>query len=480
MRFARRTLLMSRGIATRSWWAAISATAAIILILVPGYLYESNQFTAVATVGPRGAVDAAVRIAAAFEQAAHDGRMTVAQAQEEAKTAIGTIRGPDAEVVLVTDATPKMILDPAHPERDGTPLDDVKAANGTAVFASFADLVRRDGQGTFRWSATRPEGGTAEPMRAYVRGFAPWGWIVSCQTSTGGSSAMRWRMALIFAWVGLSGIAAIAVVVHRIGRDVAVPLRDLAVSAELLSQDDLAVQIDHTTRRDELGALAHALDSLRRRAVERAQILRIGLAEQAAKERRQAAMDRLTQDFSIAISGALTRLSRAAKGLESESAPELVDATGAGGGRMAAAAREMAWGGTHAPGSAAEIREVVADLRDEVDQFIRILSRGDEFRRRYERIPGHDAPASLIVPNETRAEAAILDISRGGAALRSAFEGAVGEPVLVALPGAAEPVSARVVRHAAGIVAVAFRQDDRTMTEVDTALDGLSGTFKAA
>ena len=133
--------------------------------------------------------------------------------------------------------------------------------------------------------------------------------------------------------------------------------------------------------------------------------------------------------------------------------------------------------------TAADIAAIVESLRDEVDQFVHTMTGGDEFRRRYERVSGEDTEVTLIMPQGAKTSAMLSDISRGGAALRSGMEGEVGSQVMLTLPGLTDPVAARIVRHAAGVIAVAFRQDEHTLSQVDLAIASIgrdSGHLRAA
>ncbi len=122
-----------------------------------------------------------------------------------------------------------------------------------------------------------------------------------------------------------------------------------------------------------------------------------------------------------------------------------------------------------------DIAEVAATLRDEVDQFLKTMSRDEGYRRRYERLPGNAAQATLVTRDGRRAEASVQDISRGGAALRCSFECGAGDPIELMLPGTPDRIGARVVRNGAGTLAIAFQQDDRNMSIVDLAIAAVSG-----
>ena len=107
----------------------------------------------------------------------------------------------------------------------------------------------------------------------------------------------------------------------------------------------------------------------------------------------------------------------------------------------------------------------------------------EDERRRYERIDGAGAVAVLRVPGREVVRTAIINISRGGVALRTDSPVPAGTAVQMELPGAGEPVAARVARSHDGSLVLAFRQDAAMLRQVDAALehiDGSAGTRAAA
>jgi methyl-accepting chemotaxis protein len=114
-------------------------------------------------------------------------------------------------------------------------------------------------------------------------------------------------------------------------------------------------------------------------------------------------------------------------------------------------------------------------LREEVDHFLEAMrsSQASGERRRYERIPGRNAPARLQCGTHGSALASITDISLGGAKLACDWPCDVGAPLLVGLPGEGEPALARVVDSRNGALAVAFRQDAGTLARVGAALEAI-------
>jgi methyl-accepting chemotaxis protein len=117
-----------------------------------------------------------------------------------------------------------------------------------------------------------------------------------------------------------------------------------------------------------------------------------------------------------------------------------------------------------------EVSINAATLRGEVDQFLRAMaSTNDEDRRLYERIAGQGAVARLRVSGQD-VRATIVDISRGGLALRCDWKGEPGSEIQIVLPGTDAAVTARMVRAANGVAGLAFRQDAETLAQVDRVL----------
>jgi methyl-accepting chemotaxis protein len=104
----------------------------------------------------------------------------------------------------------------------------------------------------------------------------------------------------------------------------------------------------------------------------------------------------------------------------------------------------------------------------------------DEDRRRYERVPGNGAQATLRPPGGREMQVAIQDMSRGGIAARCDWSATAGTEVQLTLPGTDGAVGARVVWSRNGVLALAFRQDAATLRQVDQALASVSRTLPAA
>jgi len=120
-------------------------------------------------------------------------------------------------------------------------------------------------------------------------------------------------------------------------------------------------------------------------------------------------------------------------------------------------------------------------LQNEVTDFLSSVSSLDENdRRKYERIPGNGAEAELMLSNQGRVRAAIVDVSRGGIALRLDASEPAGKDVELWLPETNTKVHSRVVRCSNGTMALCFRQDAQTLAVIDRVLSRLQVERRAA
>jgi len=120
-------------------------------------------------------------------------------------------------------------------------------------------------------------------------------------------------------------------------------------------------------------------------------------------------------------------------------------------------------------------------LRGEVTQFLQAMAgANEEDRRRYERVPGNGAMAVLRARGRPEQRVVIADISRGGAAIRTAWQAEPGAEIQLDLPGGGEAVMARAVRWQDGMLALAFRQDEAMLRRVDRTLERIAADTTGA
>ncbi len=107
-----------------------------------------------------------------------NGTLTEPQAQQQAMQAIRGLRYSEAEYFWINDMHQRMLMHPIKPALEGQDLTDMKDATGKHHIVEFVNTVKASGAGFVPYLWAKP--GSDQPVRkvSYVKGFAPWGWII--------------------------------------------------------------------------------------------------------------------------------------------------------------------------------------------------------------------------------------------------------------------------------------------------------------
>ncbi|MBA3974962.1 MAG: hypothetical protein C0504_12195 [Candidatus Solibacter sp.] len=109
------------------------------------------------------------------------GALTRPAAQQAAIARVQQLRfGDDGkDYFWICDMRPRMVMHPYRPDLDGQDLSEYSDPAGNDLFVEAVRLVRKTGDGyieyVWQWKDDAQRVG---PKLSYVKGFAPWGWIV--------------------------------------------------------------------------------------------------------------------------------------------------------------------------------------------------------------------------------------------------------------------------------------------------------------
>jgi methyl-accepting chemotaxis protein len=166
----------------------------------------------------------------------------------------------------------------------------------------------------------------------------------------------------------LAGMALLlgSVMAMVIGRSIVRPLTGMTRVMKQLAAGDHTVEIPACTSADEIGDMARAVEVFKQNAIEAGELAAAQQDEQAAKARRQAAMELHTQNFGASVSAVMSSLAASSDTM-----------------RLAAAAMAEAAGGVHGEatstaGSAAKSSEDLVSVAAAVEQ---LTSSVDEISR---------------------------------------------------------------------------------------------------
>ncbi|MBL8697102.1 MAG: cache domain-containing protein [Alphaproteobacteria bacterium] len=270
-------------------------------------------------VKTRHLVEAAHGVLAHYEAEARAGRLTQDQAQAAAKATVKAMRYEGNEYFWINDMHPRMVMHPFKSELDGQDLSDNKDPAGKRLFVAFVDKVRKDGAGFVDYLWPKPGASEPVPKISYVRGFAPWGWIIGSGVYVDEVAAAQRSELFKLAGFGLAILFAVVLGSTLIARSIVKPITAITATMSRVAAGDLDAEVTATERKDEVGSLARALAVFREQGREARSLSAAAEAQRAAQARRQRAMDGFTSDFSSSVSGVLQTLSAAAATMTSTS-----------------------------------------------------------------------------------------------------------------------------------------------------------------
>jgi len=170
MLFTRIILLTSLVIALFIW--------VIFGIVIP--VFEEN-FYAQKKEMIRELANSAWNILAKFEAEERKGILTREQAQNSVKAQIRSLYYGSTmkDYFWINDYNNIMVIHPYRPDLDGKNLTDFKDPSGKKLFVEMTDVVKKSGSGyiTYMWQH-RDDSTRVVPKLSYVKGFAPWSWII--------------------------------------------------------------------------------------------------------------------------------------------------------------------------------------------------------------------------------------------------------------------------------------------------------------
>lgn len=124
------------------------------------------------------AVETAHGVVSHFHGLVAKGSLSEAQAKVSAMASLRSLRYSGNEYFWINDMHPTVIMHPIKPELEGKDVTETKDPNGVYLYVSFVKVVTASGAGFVDYMWPKPGSQTPIPKTSYVKGFAPWGWII--------------------------------------------------------------------------------------------------------------------------------------------------------------------------------------------------------------------------------------------------------------------------------------------------------------
>ena len=239
---------------------AITAITLISLVINKGNLIDDRKEKT------QHVVETALATVEYFYNRYKTGAISEAEAQQSALAAVEKMRYGGNEYFWINDLEPRMLMHPFVKDLVGKSLQDYKDPNGTRLFVEMADAVKRDGEGFVDYVWQKNGQKALSPKVSYVKGFAPWGWVLGSGIYLDDVDADFWAQAKRFATVILVVVLLLAIISYLIGRSITRPLAKAVGVAQALAKGDLSVKVE-SDKQDEtglmLGAMGEMVDSMK-------------------------------------------------------------------------------------------------------------------------------------------------------------------------------------------------------------------------
>jgi len=190
-------------ITARLWLLVFLPLCGLALVFVADTVKGRSDMIEARETSLRRVVETATGVLTHYAAEATGGRMTEAEAKARAIAVVKAMRYDGTEYLWINDMgkpLPRMVMHPVSPALDGTTLQGAKFDKATwlrpdgaggaresldhvNLFTAFVTVVERGGQGYvgYEWAKPKLGGGATDENYAkvsYVKGFAPWGWVV--------------------------------------------------------------------------------------------------------------------------------------------------------------------------------------------------------------------------------------------------------------------------------------------------------------
>ena len=256
------TTLRQLSVKTRLW-AQVSACFAVILVitfLMLNSLYsELKQSKQLET---QHIVETAHGIVSFYAEQVESSKMTLEQAQAEAKQVIEAMRYADGEYLFILDNQHTMLMHPIKPSLNGTNSASLKDPNGVHFIREMVSAATRFGEGSVQYMWPKTPNSTPIDKISYAKQFSPWGWVIATGIYIDDVQATFWQevstMVLLIVIIAIISI----IITVNVLRSIIKPLDRIGSTIQRLEETgDLTLAVD-TQGKDELTQIALGLNNM--------------------------------------------------------------------------------------------------------------------------------------------------------------------------------------------------------------------------
>ena len=156
-----------------------SAVIGILLLTALFLASEKKMILEERQANVQQTVETAEKVVSHYYDLASQHQMSEADAKQAAMDTVKALRYGDNGYFWINDMQPVMLMHPIKAELVGKNLANFKDPDGKMLYMEMLDVVKSKGSGFVFHVWTKPGSSAPVPKVSYVKGFAPWGWIIA-------------------------------------------------------------------------------------------------------------------------------------------------------------------------------------------------------------------------------------------------------------------------------------------------------------
>jgi methyl-accepting chemotaxis protein len=263
----------------------------------------------------QAAVEMAQGIATALEKQVQSGVLSRQDAILRFRDTLNAARYDGTNYVTAYTYDGITIAFPPAPDMFGKP-NLTKIDDGQFVTAMVINAARSGTRGPIAYPFPHPGSKVPVSKFSFPVDFPAWQMVMWSGTYIDDLNTDLWRMIGAIALVALPLIGLLTVLGVLTFRSVVGGLGRLTATMRRLADGERHVAIDGTQRRDEIGSMSQALGTFQQALIAVDQLAATQAADQAAKERRTASLDKLTRGFEGSMVRLVKSLSASSDGMK--------------------------------------------------------------------------------------------------------------------------------------------------------------------